>query len=176
MSYHYRIVRSGRKTLALQILAGGEIVAKAPYSATDSRIEAFVKKNEGWIAKHLPLAMARARFVPDEEEIARLWQCAREVLPALTAAYAEKMQLSYRSVRITAAQKRLGSCNSKGGICYSYRLMKYPQDVIEYVVVHELSHLVELNHSERFYAIVSRVLPDYRERVARMNGGIPFDE
>ena len=74
------------------------------------------------------------------------------------------MGLKYGRVKITSAQKRYGSCNSEGNICYSYRLMMYPPEVRDYGVVHELAHLKEMNHSKRFYDVVASVMPDYKRR------------
>jgi len=74
------------------------------------------------------------------------------------------MNLKYGRITITSAKTRFGSCSSKGNISYSYKLMLYPEAAREYVVVHELAHLVEMNHSKRFYSLVERYLPDYKER------------
>ena len=74
------------------------------------------------------------------------------------------MGLKYSRIKITSAVKRFGSCSSSGNICYSYRLMLYPEEAREYVVVHELAHLEEMNHSKKFYEIISKVLPDYKYR------------
>ena len=74
------------------------------------------------------------------------------------------MGLKYGRITITGAKTRFGSCSSKGNISYSFRLMKYPEAAIDYVVVHELAHILELNHSEKFWNIVASVFPDYKER------------
>jgi len=74
------------------------------------------------------------------------------------------MSLKHGRITITSAKTRFGSCSSKGNISYSYRLMLYPEAAREYVVVHELAHLLEMNHSKRFYAIIEKYLPDYKER------------
>jgi predicted metal-dependent hydrolase len=74
------------------------------------------------------------------------------------------MGIKYGRITITSARTRFGSCSSEGNISYSYRLMLYPEEAIDYVVVHELAHRREMNHSPRFYAIVERILPDYKER------------
>lgn len=81
-----------------------------------------------------------------------------------TARYAEKMGLKYGRIRITSAKRRFGSCNTKGTICFSYRLMLYPKEAREYVIVHELAHLVYMNHSKDFYALIERFMPDYKNR------------
>lgn len=78
--------------------------------------------------------------------------------------YSEKMGLYPASVKITSAATRFGSCSGKNSICFSYRLMLYPPEAVDYVVVHELAHIKEKNHSARFYALVERYMPDYRER------------
>ena len=74
------------------------------------------------------------------------------------------MGIKYGRITIASAKTRFGSCSSKGNISYSYRLMMYPEEAIDYVVVHELAHRIEMNHSPRFYAIVERILPDYKKR------------
>ena len=101
-----------------------------------------------------------------EEQIKELRRRARSVLTAKTEALAAVMGVHYNKITITSAKTRFGSCNSKGNISYSYRLMLYPEAAQDYVVVHELAHLVEMNHSPRFYAIVARYLPDYKQRAA----------
>lgn len=78
--------------------------------------------------------------------------------------FANIMGLKYGRITITSAQKRFGSCSSQGNICFSYRLMLYPEKAREYVVVHELAHLIHMNHSKEFYGVIESVLPDYRQR------------
>ena len=89
---------------------------------------------------------------------------AKIALTAKTAYYAKIMGLSYGRITITSAKTRFGSCSSKGNISFSYLLMLYPDEAIDYVVVHELAHLVEMNHSSAFYKIVENILPDYKNR------------
>ena len=89
---------------------------------------------------------------------------AKRILPIKTSYYANIMGLKYGRITITGAKTRFGSCSSKGNISFSYRLMLYPDEAIDAVVVHELAHLYEMNHSPRFYKIIETVLPDYKER------------
>jgi predicted metal-dependent hydrolase len=74
------------------------------------------------------------------------------------------MGLTCRSVRITDAKERWGSCNAAGSLNFAWRLVMAPPPVIDYVIVHELAHLVEMNHSQRFWGLVGRILPDYAVR------------
>ena len=78
--------------------------------------------------------------------------------------FAKKMSVSPTAVRITGAKTRWGSCSSKKSLNFSWRLMMADDDVIDYLVVHELAHITEMNHSPRFWAIVASELPDYRDR------------
>ena len=101
----------------------------------------------------------------NEEKIQLLRKKAKEILPAKVSYYADIMGLKYGRITITGAKTRFGSCSSKGNLSFSYLLMLYPDDAIDYVVVHELSHLLEMNHSARFYKIIESVLPDYKQRI-----------
>ena len=74
------------------------------------------------------------------------------------------MNLKPSRITITGARTRFGSCSSKDNLSFSYLLMLYPEAAREYVVVHELAHLSEMNHSKRFYAIIEKYMPDYKER------------
>ena len=69
-------------------------------------------------------------------------------------------------VRITSARTRFGSCSGKDSLCFSWRLMQYPEDAVDYVVVHELAHIVHKNHGPYFWALVGQYMPDYKRRRA----------
>ncbi len=166
----YRIVRSDRRTLAITVSREGEVVVRAPRRAPLTDIEAFIRKNEGWIKKHRERAEENKKPPLSEAEIKALKKRAKDLLPRLTADWASVMGIEYGTVKITSAKKRFGSCNSRGNICYSYRLLQFPTEAIEYTVVHELAHRLEMNHSKRFYAIVARYLPDYKKRHALLLG------
>jgi len=93
---------------------------------------------------------------------------AKAYLPERVAAYMEQMGAAPAAVKINGAKTRWGSCSSKRSVNFSWRLMMADDGVIDYVVVHELTHLSEMNHSPRFWAIVESILPDYRERQKRL--------
>jgi predicted metal-dependent hydrolase len=93
-----------------------------------------------------------------------LKKSAKEYFTKKTAEYAKVMNLSYSRIKITSAKQRFGSCSSDKNISFSYRLMLYPEAAREYVIVHELAHLILMNHSKAFYKIIENVLPDYKER------------
>lgn len=161
----YILIRSDRKTISASV-KGGKLTVSAPRSASSEVIEKFLQKHREWIYKHLILEHERLAknesLTPDK--VAKLKREAKEYLKSKTEYFSKIMGLKYGRVTITSAEQRFGSCSSKGNICYSYRLMLYPEAAREYVVVHELAHLVEMNHSKKFYAIVEKYLPDYKER------------
>lgn len=161
----YELIRSSRRTLGLEIKDGRAIV-RAPFAASRAQIEAFVRAHEDWMLKKLAQSRARmeAHPEPDDARRARLIARAQSELPARAAHFAHIMGVSYQRVRITSARTRLGSCSSKGSICFSWRLMDYPDEAIDYVVVHELAHLIRMDHSAAFYAVIERVMPDYKHR------------
>ena len=161
----YEVVYSGRKTVSLCIKNGGLIV-RAPYGTSEERIREIIEKHRLWVTTHLErekIKQSREACLSDED-VARLKKNAKEILPIKTAYYAKRMGIKYGRITITGAKTRFGSCSSKGNIAYSYRLMLYPEDAIDYVVVHELAHRVEMNHSKRFYDVIRRILPDYKRR------------
>ncbi len=121
-----------------------------------------------------PLASGKMRcangeiFLPEEnrkEQLTAFYkQAAKEYLPGRLSLFAQRMGLQYEAVKISSAQKRWGSCSSRKSVNLSYRLMMLPTDCIDYVLVHELCHLVQMNHSPDFYRAVKSVLPDYKIR------------
>lgn len=84
-------------------------------------------------------------------------------IPERVAYFAKQFDLSVEKVRITSARTRWGSCSPKGTLSFSWRMMMTPPEVIDYVVIHELAHTVHHNHSKRFWKLVERWLPEYRE-------------
>ena len=82
--------------------------------------------------------------------------------------FSGRMNVSPTAVKINSAKTRWGSCSAKKSLNFSWRLVMADDEVIDYVVVHELAHISEMNHSVRFWAVVAGVLPDYKERQKRL--------
>lgn len=163
----YELIRSRRKTLALEITADCRVLVRSPLRLPQARIDAFVESHAAWIETHLERQRQRAALAPPAptpEEIAALKASARAVLPEKVAHWSEKMGVAPTGLKITAARKRYGSCSGKNSLCFSCFLMNCPEAAIDLVVVHELCHIREKNHGPRFYALLERYLPDYKER------------
>ena len=166
MNIDYTLKRSGRRTLAVEITPQGEVLVRAPMRLSPQAIQEFVCSRENWIRKHQAAQRARAEaFVePGPEEAAFLRAAAQAYLPGRVEYFAGRMNLWPASVKITSARTRFGSCSSKNGLCFSWRLMLYPPDAIDYVVVHELAHIRHKDHSAAFYRTIAQWLPDYQRR------------
>ncbi len=162
----YRVIRSNRRSVALEITSTLEIVVRAPKKMPQKDIERFVADHAEWIRVHYARQAARvaAHPAPTAAEIAALKQKAKEILPQKVAYYAQMMGVTPTGVRITSAAKRFGSCSAKNSLCFSWRLMQYPEAAVDYVVVHELAHIKQHNHSAAFYRVIQSVMPDYRDR------------
>ena len=161
----YEIVYSNRKTITLCI-KNESLVVKAPFGTPVWRIESLVCSHKDWIEKSIKKQSERnAKYDSlTDENIAQLRKSAKAIIPRKVDYFAKIMGLKYGRITITSAKTRFGSCTSKGNLSFSYRLMLYPEEAIDYVVVHELAHLVEMNHSPRFYKVVESVLSDYKKR------------
>ncbi len=161
----YEIIYSDRRTIALNI-KGGALIVRAPRNAKRRDIEKIIKEHSAWIEKHLAVSKRKETLYQSlgDEDIKRLKKLAKAILPGKTRYFAGIMGVDYGRITITSAKGRFGSCSSAGNIAYSYRLMLYPEEAIDYVVVHELAHRREMNHSPAFYKIVASVFPDYKKR------------
>ena len=170
MDYKFLIKRSNRKTLCVEITPRGEVLIRAPYRAADYQIRRFLDERIGWIEKHLkeredyllshPMA---ERF--SMEELNELANRALEVIPPKVQSYAKLLGVSYGKITIRNQRTRWGSCSAKGNLNFNCLLMLAPEDVLDYVIVHELSHRIEMNHSKRFWNVVSGVMPDYKAKI-----------
>ena len=162
----YELIRSARRTMALEITRDCRIIVRAPMRVSKKQIDEFVVKHADWIAAHMGIQEKRreAHPEPTAQEQEMYIQRAKDELPGKVAKYSKIMNLYPAGITITGARKRFGSCSGKNRICFSWRLMAYPEAAIDYVVVHELAHILHKDHSKAFYACIEQVLPDWRER------------
>lgn len=161
------MIRSRRKTLALEITRDCRVVVRAPVRLSKKRIDAFVEAHTEWVDTHLERQRRRAAALPPPPtagEIEALKAKARAVLPPKIAFWSGKMGVAPTGFKVTAAKRRYGSCSGKNSLCFSCFLMNCPEEAVDLVVVHELCHIREKNHGPRFYALLEQYLPDYRER------------
>ena len=159
----YTLVRSNRKTVSIVIKPTGEVEVRCPKRCRQRQIEAFVTGKEDWIRRHLAAIAARQPQPSlSSGQLRELAEQAAAVLPEKVRLFAEKNGVSYGRITIRSQRTRWGSCSAKGNLSFNCLLMLCPEAVQDYVVVHELCHRKELNHSAAFWAEVERVLPDYK--------------
>ena len=160
MDISYRVIRSNRRTVAIQISPSGEVVVRCPHRMPQVAVHAFVENKSDWIEKHLEKLIPVQPFSPTQlQDLARQ---AKPVLVERTAYFAKVMGLTYERITIRAQHTRWGSCSGKGNLNFNCLLMLVPEQVRDYVVVHELCHLRQMNHSPEFWAEVEKVFPNYR--------------
>ena len=168
MEQEIRVIRSKRKTLALQILPDGQVVVRAPLRVSQREIRAFTAAHEDWIARHRAQVLARAERRPPvekltAEELRALAEQAKRVVPERVAYYAPRVGVRYGRITIRSQHTRWGSCSAQGNLNFNCLLMLSPPEALDSVVVHELCHRLVPNHSPQFYAEVLRVYPEYRK-------------
>lgn len=162
-----KIIKSNRKTIAVEIKSDATVIVRVPSRMTDREIYRFLKEKEGWIKEHLKEAEKLQKEKEDVQkltmkEVRQLADLALEKIPERVRYYAEIMKVSYGRITIRNQKTRWGSCSGKGNLNFNCLLMLAPEKVIDYVVVHELCHLIEMNHSKAFWEQVERVMPDYK--------------
>ena len=164
----YTLIRSSRRTLALEITRDLQVIVRAPLWCPQREIDRFVDSRRDWIADKMALqqrrADARAAMEPTPEQEVILRRRAAELIPQRVAYYAPLMGVTPTGIKITSARTRFGSCSGKNSLCFSWRLMLYSPAAVDYVVVHELAHIRHHNHSREFWNFVESVMPDYPAR------------
>ena len=170
----YRLIRSSRKTVAIQITPAGEVLLRCPRRMSVKEAEAFLERKRAWVGKHLEKLARQPAEVPlSEEAVKALARQAAEDIPKRVARFAAAMGVEYGRITIRSQRTRWGSCSAKGNLNFNCLLMLCPEEVRDYVVVHELCHRRQLNHSPRFWAEVERILPAYpqQRRWLKEHGG-----
>ena len=160
--FEHTVVRSKRKTIALEVNLDGYLTVRAPQRCSDKEIARFIEQHTVWIEKTRLKQLARKACRP--EEIKLLKEKAKTVIPERVKYFEELTGLKSTSVKITSAKTRFGSCSAKNGLCFSYRLLLYPESAVDYVIVHELCHTIHHNHSNQFWNLVAKIMPDYKTR------------
>ena len=173
-----RVIRSDRRTIALQITPEGEIILRAPRRLGEAQLRRFVEEKRPWLEKHLSQVQQRQQEARQAgaltmEEIRGLAEKAMEVIPRRVAHFAPIVGVSYGRITIRNQKTRWGSCSGKGNLNFNCLLMLAPPEVLDYVVVHELCHRKEMNHAKEFWSEVARFCPDHvrHRKWLKDNGG-----
>ena len=164
------VIRSNRKTVAIQVNSDLSVTVRAPRSVSEKDIEEILKKKEAWISKHIEkIKETKERFEAEptekltREKVIALADEALKVIPERVEYFAKVIGVTYGKITVRNQKTRWGSGSSKGNLNFNCLLMLAPPEVLDYVVVHELCHRKQMNHSKAFWLEVEKVLPNYKE-------------
>lgn len=166
------VIKSRRKTIAIQVNSDLSVTVGAPYGVTEKYIEEFLNKNEIWISKQVHEIKVKKKSIESRDaenitldKIKALADQALEIIPARVEYFAKIIGVTYGNITIRNQKTRWGSCSSKGNLNFNCLLMLAPPEVLDYVVVHELCHRKQMNHSKAFWSEVEKVFPDYKKSI-----------
>ena len=160
------IKRSKRKTVSIEVTSLLTVVLRLPLRFPDSEIPPLLNRHREWIEKAITKRRLKNEKYPEPDKAEKevLLKKAKDIIPEKVKYYSELTGLFSNGIKITGAKKRFGSCSTKNSLCFSYLLMRYPEECIDYVVLHEIAHIKHHNHGKDFYNLVKEYMPDYRER------------
>ncbi len=159
------VIRSNRKTILIQVKPN-EVIIRAPMKMKEKEIKKFAESKRNWIEKHLQSLSEKQKLFENiesysDEEIKSFVKQAKEIIPKKVKFYAEKIGVTYNRIIIRCQRTRWGSCSSKVNLNFNCLLVLLPDEIIDSVVVHELCHIKQMNHSAKFYAEIEKVFPNY---------------
>ena len=170
LPWDVQVVWSTRKTIGLEIDRNRTITVRAPKQLTRQDVCTYIQNKAGWIEKHVHSLEEKQKQAElwlaetiTPEELERLKQQAEAVIPGRVAYFSEKLQIPYREIVIDNQKTKWASCRYDGKLMFGCLLMLVPPEVLDYVIVHELCHRKQMNHSRLFWEELERVMPDYRK-------------
>lgn len=154
--------------MAIEITPEAEVLVRAPLMMSDAAVAGFVEIRREWIEKHLAKIRKKAAQkaqVPKltGEEKQALIDKALKIIPEKVRFYAARIGVTYGKITIRNQKTRWGSCSTNGNLNFNYLLADMPEEVLDYVVVHELCHRKEMNHSPKFWSEVGKAFPEYKK-------------
>lgn len=175
MMSEFEIRNSSRaKRLSVTAYPGGRIVLTKPLRVSQEAAESFLRKHEAWIEEALAKFERRKKRNGNSLALPRLrkgtkaYKQAREAARALVRERLKHFNafygFPYGSISIRDQKTRWGSCSAAGNLSFNYRIIFLPPELQDYIVVHELAHVKEHNHSDRFWRLVGEAISDHKER------------
>ncbi|MCR5100443.1 MAG: M48 family metallopeptidase [Butyrivibrio sp.] len=164
-----KVIRSNRRSIAIEITPNAEVILRSPQRLSDAQIRKFINDKYLWIEDHLEIMRKRAankaqKNTLSASEIEKLADDAKFDLPPRVRKYASIIGVTYGRITIRNQKTRWGSCSGKGNLNFNCLLMLCPEEVRDYVVIHELCHRKHMDHSREFWSEVEKYCPDYKAR------------
>lgn len=170
VSYQVRISRRASR-LGITVHPGGRVVVTTPYRIQDEDVHLFIRRHSSWLSRALSKMLklkSRTVLPGGKTDYAQNKERARKLIHERLAHFKALYHYSFNRVSIRNQSTRWGSCSRKGNLNFSYKLIHLPPEIADYVVVHELCHLAELNHSKAFWNLVAKTIPNHKELRARL--------
>ena len=175
----YTIIKSLRKSCSITVERDGTVTIHAPFFMSEKKINKIIEERKEWIEKAQKKIANRAEKLSSltpitSSEIDSLKATAKPIIEKKVRFFADKTGVEYGKITIRNQKTRYGSCTATGNLNFNCLIMLMPEEIIDYVIVHELCHIKEMNHSHRFWKAVEDILPDYKERRKwlKLNGNI----
>lgn len=177
MHISFKLVRSVRRTMTIQITREGLVEVRAPLHTSENEILSFIARKSDWIRKALQRVAERQPQEPPcpytQEEMRAILEKFNKLMRKWADIFCQQTGKRPTKLTVRRAKTRWGSCSGKGHIMLNLALGRLPDELIELVIVHELCHLVEMNHSARFHALMAKFLPDVKERERKLKSYHP---
>ena len=175
----YTIIKSFRKSCSITVERDGTVTIRAPFFMSERKINKIIDERKEWIERAQKKIANQAERLNSltpitKDEIDSLKATAKPIIEEKVRFFADKMGVEYEKITIRNQKTRYGSCTAKGNLNFNCLIMLMPEEIIDYVIVHELCHIKEMNHSHRFWKAVEDILPDYKERRKwlKLNGNL----
>jgi len=172
-SLPYTIRRYTRsKYIRISVGEGGKVLVSAPKRVSLKEINRFVESRQEWIVNAQDEMLAHNKAEKKKRlPCPPLQSCkarAKKLISERLKFYNEYYNFEYKRISIRNQKTRWGSCSSTGCLSFSYKLFCLPPELCDYVVVHELCHTKEMNHSQRFWDLVAKTIPDHKQKRAKL--------
>lgn len=164
------VIRSARKSLGLEVRDANTVLARIPTRVSDLELKAFVENHRSWILEKTEVMAEREEKrkstpAPPPELLSKTDRMKIQLkIGKRVRHYCEAMGVTVGYVTVKNQKTRWGSCSAKGNVNFNYQLAFLPDELLDYVVIHELAHRRHMNHSRAFWAEVEKYCPDYLER------------
>ena len=164
------VIRSARKSLGLEGRDANTVLARIPTRVSDRELKAFVENHRSWILEKTEVMAEREEKrkstpAPPPELLSKTDRMKIQLkIGKRVRHYCEAMGVTVGYVTVKNQKTRWGSCSAKGNVNFNYQLAFLPDELLDYVVIHELAHRRHMNHSRAFWAEVEKYCPDYLER------------
>lgn len=164
-----QVIRSNRKTIGLEVRADESVILRAPQWLSEKKLDEWIGEHAYWIEEKVKQMRQRnsnkkLTGAPAVDEISDVeWKSILGEFTERVNHFCKIMDVTVGRITIRNQKTRWGSCSSKGNVNFNYQLYYMPRELMDYVIIHELSHRRHMNHSAEFWREVEKYCPAYRE-------------